>query len=565
MPGVAQSVNQDSLKRRLMALPPARYEVFFANLDARLGSLPPDRAQVLIASLRPVVQQKNPQKGVYYLTRSLFRLHNRQKNYVVADSLLQHNLAYTKRSGLLREQAETLLELGYLYGSLYKYSEANRYMEEAYQVFRQLGHVLAAAQVQYEMGLACYQANENTCASYFENALTLGGDSLRHFYRINSYNALGMTKEREHQYPQAIAYYEKALAIAVATNDSVWIGLAKGNIGQVLVLMNKDDEALPYLLADLRSSIRYKELASASSTARSIAEVYLKKNDKKMALEYFFQGIELAKKGNGSKTLKAIYHNLADIYETEKQYATALHYLHLYTQVNDSLEKQKKEIAIVKAKSTFDLQKKENRMKFILEHNRRREQITLAVTVICILFLLSVILGLRINQKMKINQLLVTQKQELEKKNAQLETQRMEIESQNEELLQSQEEIAAQRDLLTIQNKQLVEVKEIISLQNDAIRLKNQTLEEQVRARTYKLVEYNRQLEQFAFITAHNLRAPVARILGLGEAIRISANEPEDERLYVEKLVDTTVELDRVLQEMNSILEKKQGDNLTAD
>ena len=52
----------------------------------------------------------------------------------------------------------------------------------------------------------------------------------------------------------------------------------------------------------------------------------------------------------------------------------------------------------------------------------------------------------------------------------------------------------------------------------------NENLEMEVSKRTNELVEYNQQLEQFAFIAAHNLRAPVARILGLGQLIQMLEN-----------------------------------------
>ena len=116
-----------------------------------------------------------------------------------------------------------------------------------------------------------------------------------------------------------------------------------------------------------------------------------------------------------------------------------------------------------------------------------------------------------------------------------------ELAAQNEELMQSQEEVSAQRDLVAQQNE---------------------NLEMEVSKRTNELVEYNQQLEQFAFIAAHNLRAPVARILGLGQLIQMLENTSEKDEVYP-KLVRAAEELDGVVKDLNTILAfRKNSDSL---
>jgi signal transduction histidine kinase len=139
----------------------------------------------------------------------------------------------------------------------------------------------------------------------------------------------------------------------------------------------------------------------------------------------------------------------------------------------------------------------------------------------------------------------VTEKtKEINAKNKILFHQREELAAQNEELLQSQEEITAQRDIVAKQNE---------------------TLESEVEKRTRELVDYNHQLEQFAFISAHNLRAPVARILGLGHLLELEATKNERDEIYP-KLVSATRELDGVVKDLNTILYlKKNSDSLITD
>lgn len=122
-----------------------------------------------------------------------------------------------------------------------------------------------------------------------------------------------------------------------------------------------------------------------------------------------------------------------------------------------------------------------------------------------------------------------------------------ELQHTNQELVNRDEEIQTQ-------NNELYSQREIIEKQNNEIKQRNMTLEEEVKERTKDLVEYNQQLEQFAFISAHNLRAPVARILGLGNILGHVNNNPDEEKTIIDKLISTTSELDTVVKDLNTIL-----------
>jgi ligand-binding sensor domain-containing protein/signal transduction histidine kinase len=155
---------------------------------------------------------------------------------------------------------------------------------------------------------------------------------------------------------------------------------------------------------------------------------------------------------------------------------------------------------------------------------------------------------------------LVIREEEIKAQNYKLFQQREELATQNEELLSSQEEISAQRDLVSMQNAELQEARAIIEDQNKKIMLRNENLEKEVEKRTEKLTEYNQQLEQFAFISAHNLRAPVARILGLGQILDLTGKDIVENKLVCDKIVTTTRELDRVVRDLNTILDVRKDD-----
>jgi signal transduction histidine kinase len=164
------------------------------------------------------------------------------------------------------------------------------------------------------------------------------------------------------------------------------------------------------------------------------------------------------------------------------------------------------------------------------------------------------------------NKLLTDQNLVLEKTVAE---RTQEIVAQNEELQSQSEEISAQRDILASQNKRLQEAQMIIEKQNHEILTKNDVLEVEVSSRTrdlqdanHELIEQNNQLEQFAFIAAHNLRAPLTRIMGLAHVLEISP-DPSEKDSILNKLVGSAKDLDAVIKDLNTILDiKKHNSNM---
>ena len=130
------------------------------------------------------------------------------------------------------------------------------------------------------------------------------------------------------------------------------------------------------------------------------------------------------------------------------------------------------------------------------------------------------------------------------------------IKDKTSELINANEELLTQSNLLAEQNHQLYEAKITIENQNREITTRNETLEVEVHKRTKELVEYNHQLEEFAFVTAHNLRGPVARMLGLGTILNMTTDLSEIKTI-ADKMVFTAEEVDSVIRDLNQILRIK--------
>jgi len=81
-------------------------------------------------------------------------------------------------------------------------------------------------------------------------------------------------------------------------------------------------------------------------------------------------------------------------------------------------------------------------------------------------------------------------------------------------------------------------------------------LNKNLKAYTEELVSANKGLEQFSYIISHNLRAPVANIMGLGELLK--EDYPlEVKTQFQDELLSNVERLDSIIKDLNNILQVK--------
>jgi len=94
-----------------------------------------------------------------------------------------------------------------------------------------------------------------------------------------------------------------------------------------------------------------------------------------------------------------------------------------------------------------------------------------------------------------------------------------------------------------------------IQAQAEEIKGINENLEGLVKERTNELEKKNKALEEYAFINAHELRAPVASILGLIHLMQ-KLDLKEDEKVYVDHLKESAKKLDAVVTSITEAIER---------
>jgi signal transduction histidine kinase len=176
----------------------------------------------------------------------------------------------------------------------------------------------------------------------------------------------------------------------------------------------------------------------------------------------------------------------------------------------------------------------------------------------------SLFLKRSVEKNERLNRELIRQ---LTEKNGRIQTQLAEISSQHEQItVQKKElethfkELSAHRDQLHNNESRLSKALETIKTQQEVLLSQNKSLEfevlnknKELSENNQQLIRYNNELQQFSYTVSHNLRGPVATILGL---LNIFDQDKASTLLPVYNHLRKSVHmLDEIIQDLNRILD----------
>ncbi len=401
---------------------------------------------------------------------------------------------------------------------------------------------------------------------YFEQSIRLNE-------RINNENGiamisnnLGMLYADLEEYEKSLQYFEYTLKTRRTNHEKIGIISALINISVVLNNLQRYSESITRLEEALKLTTEMSDVRQMRSCYGMLAETYSKAGNQEKSLEYFnlyrtFHELEQRKKEEGYVQDVEKSQLNARLAEAEKKNKE----LELFKKERQLSEKQQTIAKMDAELSAMDKSvrqlmegstKQELAIKVLARENdikaltlrKQEEKLTYERLVkngllvgLAVLVLLGIGMLVTFIQKQKKHKILTLQ-------NTEITRQRAEIEQQSNEILNQYQALTEAKSIIKEQNAQLVEY--------------NKTLEQQVEDRTRQLtdansemLQQNTQLEQYAFVTAHNLRGPVARILGLISIVnRDDVSDPVN-LFALENVRQETQRLDDVIRDMNQILE----------
>lgn len=184
-----------------------------------------------------------------------------------------------------------------------------------------------------------YYRDFETAARLLKEALDTRG-AAEYVGRNNVYNMLGLCARNSGKLEEAAAGFTAALA-ATAADDSVRLGIIKGNLGITRFLQKRYEAAIPLILADIHSSLKGRAaLGNAVKSMACLGEIYLEAGSAKAGplldsawsitrQEHLFD--------NDYGILSTLYPRLARLAEQRGQTAAARDYWKAAATARDSL------------------------------------------------------------------------------------------------------------------------------------------------------------------------------------------------------------------------------------
>lgn len=144
------------------------------------------------------------------------------------------------------------------------------------------------------------------------------------------------------QYPKALEYYEKSLAIRQEVNDFAGVSDLYSNMGIIYARMGDQETYLSYLQKTLQIDREMGNEHMVAVDYNNIGNVYLNSDEPHEALTYYKKALEYAAIQTDSSLLYAIYGNIGNVFMLLEKYDTAMVFsqqaIQIAEQTNNSFE-----------------------------------------------------------------------------------------------------------------------------------------------------------------------------------------------------------------------------------
>jgi len=519
LPGTAQKVDQPLIDSLLTELPKAKEDTNKVKLLDKLSftytNINPAEGLRYAAKTRDLAQQLNWPNGLALANTDFGMNYYAQSNQAKAleyeEKALEQFKALKNKSGI----SALLADIGLVYLAAGNYTKALDIDFQALKIKEELGDHKNIPVILENIGTIYFeQKNYTKTAEYYSRALkeyqALGNK--RGIARC--LGNLGMLEDTKGNYVQALQYLLHGLNTNTEIGNKMGMQVNMQNIGNTYFHMHDFANALKYQLMALRINEELGARNSIAVTLGNIGEIYftiakdttgkIKPNDMvpagkaanvHLAIQYLEKSIHLCKEINYRAPLIEFNQFLSEAYALSGQYEKAYQSLQQYISAKDSLFSIQNNIAIaeLETKRQVELKDKDLLIKdkqiqiSSLKEKQKHEESAIYIISIGLLLLIIAIILRSLRKYSKRNRLLAKERK---------------------------------RHLRLIE-KQVAHIKE------------------------QSLV-----LREISHMQAHDVRGPVASILGLVELFNY--NDPSDptNKVVIEGITSVTKDLDEAVKEV---------------
>ncbi len=297
----------------------------------------------------------------------------------------------------------------------------------------------------------------------------------------------GILNRKLRNYDQALIEANKSIAILEVLGNATKLAIAKGNKAAIFYDMGEYDKAIPLLLNDYNISLGSKAMSSAFNAGITLCNIYLKQG-KEVQLNELFDDLKAMKADTSirlnNRQLLEYYELAADIYEYRRDDARSIASLKKYLTTKEIIDSVNRAHDIEKIKEKYLMEREVTKVKVLEKSNELQAS----------------------NLKMRTSLLIV----------------------------------------IAVVLLVVLFYAYVLRTKNKKIDKLNEMLEAKVSERTTKLLEINKELDNYLYRASHDIRRPIRTLLGLNNVMKFT-DDPAELKMLFEKVYDTAMNMDEML------------------
>lgn len=263
---------------------------------------------------------------------------------------------------------------GLAYKYLSNYDSAIVYYKTMLEIDKKAGNEVKLAIDYTNIGALYYQWKQyGQALDYFENAMEIFEKHGTKSDMESVLSNIGNLYCKLGEYDQALDCFNEALSINTVTGIDGNKMACFNNIGEVYFIKGNYQKALDYFQKSLALSQKTGQGQNIAISLHNIGKLYVKTGNYKKAQACFEQGLQLADSINTTSTVIEYLSSLSELNNLSENYKQALIYQIRYSDLKDSIFKEKNQMALADMKTKYDLDKKEKEIVLLNQKNELKE------------------------------------------------------------------------------------------------------------------------------------------------------------------------------------------------
>lgn len=438
-----------------------------------------------------------------------------------------------KKLGNVKARSKALSNIGVMYRKAGLYSKALEYYLESLAAKEKIKDENASLHTLLNIANIYLLINEHEKAENSYRDIIKRSEKFDNYEMIAwGYSNLALSKAKSHQ-DSAVLFNHMAIEYARKAQMQRIESMSYHNLANTYTNMSRYDSATKYARLSISLSEHLDDLGLQSSYLIAFANIKLQTKQLSEAKALGQTALKYASDIASSSHLKDAHLLLHDVYQELYDHKQALHHYKLFEAHKDSLTGEEQIKAIGKIETQYAIKEKKRENLLLLQEKEIKEkelllqkaqisrQKILIVGSLVFLFIALLILYLLVNS--------------YRKKQKQISM-----------LLELNKESREKRD-------------EMIDYVR-SLKVLNKDHEKRLYERSEEIQRQSQKLAHYRFINSHNVRSPLAKILGIIDIVKSDASI--DLSLMVDQLHKSSVELDHIIREVGQRLSEEESSRL---